>query len=194
MPFDKTPIVRCLDDGVTFQLVEDLCFTDAVTGGKSWIVPGGFRTDFASIPAIVSWAVSKLGAYTLAAIVHDLLCEGLNDYHREMRRYIAAVHGLPGSMWPPKPERPLVDAVDSDAVLYRIAREYGTDVVTASLVWVGIRWGALFNPARRKGWLRTAPAVLALSTLYAPVLLPASLLALLGRGILRVARFVTRSF
>ncbi|MGY1804549.1 DUF1353 domain-containing protein [Blastococcus sp. SYSU D00922] len=36
-----------------------------------FVVPAGFRTDFASVPRPVTWLVPRFGAYTLAAILHD---------------------------------------------------------------------------------------------------------------------------
>lgn len=169
--FDYPPFLIPQENGTEFELWEEVTYT--ASQGDSWVIPEGFRTDFASIPAVVSWAVPKLGAYTLAAIVHDLLCEGVN------RRY---------KRW--DLDAPTANAVDTDAIFHRIARDHGTDPVTAKLLWVGVRWGALFNPARREGWLSTALPVLGWSLVFAPVLVPATVLALVGRGILRAARWV----
>ncbi|WP_285489651.1 hypothetical protein [Amycolatopsis taiwanensis] len=46
--------------------------------------------------------------------------------------------------------------------------------------------GCLFNPVRRRGWLRDAPAVLAISALALPVVLPAAVFAVAGRPVYRV--------
>jgi hypothetical protein len=183
--FDADPLVYIEPDGATFTMADEAIYTGKL--GDSWLIPQGFRTDFATIPAFVSWAVAKLGAYTLAAIVHDLLCEGLNKQHHLRRWLDGKVAGIPAAV-----DRPTANAVDTDAIFYRICRDHGVDLVTANLLWVGVRWGALANPARREGWLSTAPAVLGLSLLYAPVLVPASVLVLAGRGVLRVARLVCR--
>lgn len=190
--FATRPQVFVDADGKSFEMVRDNTYYAKL--GDSWLIPAGFKTDFATIPAFVSWAVAKLGAYTLAAIVHDLLCEGLNSWYRARRHGgIPTRGGHPcllhqGRVVP----APTANAVDTDAIFYRIARDHGVDPVTANLLWVGVRWGALANPARREGWLKTAPAVLGLSLLYAPVLLPASIFVLAGRGVLRVARFFFR--
>jgi hypothetical protein len=194
--FDYPPFLIPQADGTTFTLWEEVVYT--ARQGDSWEIPEGFSTDFATIPAAVSWAVPKLGAYTLAAIVHDLLCEGLNAWHRATGHFTkeavdyysktrGGVHTEHGFI-----NRPTANAVDTDAIFHRIARDLGTDPVTAKLLWVGVRWGALANPARRAGWLKTAPAVLGWSLLFAPVLVPATVLAVIGRGVLKLARRLTR--
>ena len=45
-----------------------------------FVVPVGFRTDFATVPLPVAWLVPRFGAYTLAAILRDWLCtEGIRS-------------------------------------------------------------------------------------------------------------------
>ena len=189
--FDYPPFLIPQENGTEFELWEEVTYT--ASQGDSWVIPEGFRTDFASIPAVVSWAVPKLGAYTLAAIVHDLLCTGLNGWYRATKHvhgnvaasdWVVAIDGIP---------RPTASAVDTDAIFHRIARDHGTDPVTAKLLWVGVRWGALFNPARRAGWLKTAPAVLGWSLLFAPVLVPATVIAGVGRVVLGAVRRLFRA-
>ncbi|WP_394620977.1 DUF1353 domain-containing protein [Lentzea sp. JNUCC 0626] len=166
MPFLTNPVVACKPDGVSFQLVEHARYRGKV---DDWTIPAGFGTDFATIPAVVSWAIPKLGAYTQAAIAHDYFC---------------AAGILFGE----------ISARDTDAVFRRIMRELGVDAVTRWLVWTGVRWGALFNPIRRPEWWKDAPAVLFLSLLAAPVIVPASLLAVGGRLVLRAASAISRLF
>ncbi|WP_245379712.1 DUF1353 domain-containing protein [Kibdelosporangium banguiense] len=160
------PALSCQADGVSFRLL-----APNVYFGRSdrWIIPEGFVTDFATIPAVVSWAIPKLGAYTEAAIVHDYFCSvGIGTGE--------------------------ISARDADAVFRRIMRERGVDLVTRWLMWVGVRWGAAFNSIRRPEWWKDIPAVLALTVLAAPVVVPVSLLAVGGRLVLRAASFVARIF
>ncbi len=78
------PVNVTLDvGGASVSMAEERTYT--AKQGDSWVIPKGFRTDFATIPTVLSWAIAKLGLWTLAAIVHDLLCEGLNDWHRAKR-------------------------------------------------------------------------------------------------------------
>ena len=42
------------------------------SGLRVW-VPAGYATDFASIPALVQWAVPKFGAHDAPAVLHDWL-------------------------------------------------------------------------------------------------------------------------
>lgn len=185
------PVLVCINEGgVSVSLAAERTYTGS--HGDSWVIPEGFRTDFATIPSILSWAVMKMGLWTLAAIVHDLLCEGLNKWHRAVKRYgCEPIFGIltdEGFV-----ERPTANAVDTDAIFYKIAREYGTDIVTANLLWVGVRWGALANPARRKGFLRrdTFWWFVLLSLAFCWVV-PIALLCLVGRGVIRLARLVFR--
>jgi hypothetical protein len=43
-------------------------------------------------------------------------------------------------------------------------------------MWAGVRWGALTDPRRRPGWAASAPGVLAVSLLAAPLVLPPAIL------------------
>jgi hypothetical protein len=166
VPFPNDPVVACHADGVSFELLRDAFYWGQV---DSWRIPRGFVTDFATIPAAVSWAIPKLGAYTQAAIVHDYFCSV----------------GIQAGE---------ISARDTDAVFRRVMHELGVDVVTRWLVWIGVRWGAAFNPIRRPEWWKDAPAVLGLTVLAAPVIVPASLLAVGGRLVLRAASSVARLF
>ena len=47
------------------------------------IVPGGFKTDFASIPRIFTPIHPKDGKHRLAAVVHDYLCR-LDGFNRKL--------------------------------------------------------------------------------------------------------------
>jgi hypothetical protein len=97
-------------------------------------IPAGFRTDLASVPRLF-WAVlPPQGAYERAAVAHDFLCVELARCYRS------------GGT-------PQVNAVDTDGLFRRIMREADeVPNVVAWIMWTGVRWGALFNPARRAGW------------------------------------------
>ena len=72
-PFGEV-VVRAVEDDPEFkrwELVEALtyCSTNSAT------VRPRFRTDFASVPRVVTWLIPRYGRYTKAAIVHDYLCD-----------------------------------------------------------------------------------------------------------------------
>ncbi|WP_324278231.1 hypothetical protein [Blastococcus brunescens] len=48
-------------------------------------------------------------------------------------------------------------------------REAGVPVLRRWLMWAGVRWGALTSERRRSGWLMSAPGVLAITLLAAPL-------------------------
>ena len=87
-----------------------------------FVVPAGFRTDFASVPRVVTWLVPRFGAYTLAAILHDwLVTEGLRTG--------------------------VVTSRQADGIFRRVMRESGVPVLRRWLMWAGVRWGALAERA-----------------------------------------------
>ena len=146
MPFDSAVLTvrRATDD--TWSVVEPLTYR----GSRDvFVVPAGFRTDFASVPRVVVWLFPRFGRYTLAAVLHDWL----------------VTVGIPTGA---------VSSRDADGLFRRVMAELGVPPLRRWLMWCGVRWGALLNPARRAGWWRDAPRVLALSVAAAPLVLPAS--------------------
>lgn len=114
-----------------------------------FIVPAGYRTDFATIPRIAVWLIPRFGSYTKAAILHDWLITEYLD--RGSSR---------------------VTSNDVDNLFRRALRELRVPPWRRTLMWTGVRWGALFNRRRRDGWWKTAPAVLLWSVLFLCTILP----------------------
>ena len=186
--------VRYARDGVHAKLLADLRYE-----GKydEFLVPAGYVTDFATVPWFVQWLLPKQGKWTRPAILHDRNCDENNAFYaaalslagHEMsdRQAHAFARGMVAD---PKNTdlydrnlhvyvpRPAAGPVDTDGVFRRTVREEGTDPISTELLWMGVRLGALANAARRPGWLRTAPRVLA--DLAAVVAVLAGLVALLA--------------
>lgn len=172
-----------------FRLDEDLVYA-----GKcgDFTVPAGFVTDFASVPATVNWLIPSYGQYTLAAIVHDDLCVKLADYHRTVTAMLAtfedeeAYDRLDQMGWIDRegegwtPAEGLTNSRDTDAIFRRIMRELEVPFLRRWLMWTGVRWGAMMNPARRKGILRDLPKMLLISVLASPLVVPATLFVGVG--------------
>lgn len=55
-------------------LVEDLTYECGLLG-ETLLVPAGYTTDFASVPWFCRRMFPQDGPWTLAAIVHDMLCD-----------------------------------------------------------------------------------------------------------------------
>jgi len=175
----KSNILRVRSCGdKTWELEEEVVYQ-----GKDelFTIPVGFKTDFASVPGAVQWLIPSYGQYTLAAIVHDQFCDNLNAYHN---------NPCYGEHF----QAPTPNARDTDAIFRRIMRELGVPPLRRWLIWTGVRWGALANPARRKGWHKDAPRVLGFSILSAPVVVPATLLAGIGLFIDKIAGKVVGFF
>jgi hypothetical protein len=144
VPFEPGSLTVSRVDADTWALVDDLVYKGR---RDRFVVPAGFRTDFATVPRVVSWLVPRFGTYTLAAILHDWLCtEGIRS----------------GA----------VTSREADGIFRRVMRESGVPVLRRWLMWTGVRWGALADEPRRTGWPASAPGVLAISLLAAPVVVP----------------------
>jgi hypothetical protein len=147
VPFDSPSLtVRRVSDQL-WEVVEPLVYHGR---RDTFVVPAGFRTDFASVPRVVVWLIPRFGRYTLAAVLHDwLTTEGLSTG--------------------------VVSSRDADGLFRRVMAELQVPPVRRWLMWAGVRWGALATPLRRPGWIWDAPQLLALSVLAAPIVAPPAL-------------------
>jgi hypothetical protein len=144
VPFEPGSLTVRRVDAERWELVDELVYLGS---WERFVVPAGFRTDFASVPRVVTWLVPRFGAYTLAAILHDwLVTDGLRT----------------GA----------VTSRQADGIFRRVMRESGVPVLRRWLMWAGVRWGALTDDRRRSGWLFSAPGVLAVTVLAAPLVVP----------------------
>lgn len=130
----------------------------------TFTIPTGYVTDFASVPRMLQWFAPSTGKYTLAAVLHDYLCDSLNA-----RGYLHAPNRPAGEL--PK----YVTSRDVDGLFRRVMREQKVPAVLRWFMWAGVRWGAIFNRNRRPGSLRTLPLVLLLTVLALPIVVPAVL-------------------
>lgn len=162
MPFESEILtVRSLD-AATWALVEELTYRGR---WQRFVVPAGFVTDFATVPRVVTWLVPRFGTYTRAAILHDwLITEGIRS----------------GA----------VSSRQADGIFRRVMRESGVPVLRRWLMWTGVRWTALASERRRPGWAVSAPAVLAISALAAPFVLPPAVVIAPGLVVLRAAEWL----
>jgi hypothetical protein len=117
---------------------------------ERFVVPVGEKTDFASVPRPFVWFIPTYGAYTKAAILHDHLC-----------RLARA-----GSF----------DRRDADGVFRQAMRSLGVPFIRRWVMWAAVRWGALAEASGRKGWLRDAAKVVAISLPVLIIVGPAALL------------------
>lgn len=153
MPFAHGPVLSYVGLGkyVTVGSTEYLGRSDRIT------IPADFPTDLASVPRLFWALLPPDGVYEKAAVLHDYLCVRLAQQLE---------------LGDPAP----TTAREADGLFRRVAREGGAGVITRWLLWTGVRWGALANPARRAGWWRDSPAVAGLSA----ATLTVALAALLG--------------
>lgn len=121
-------------------------------------VPRGFITDFATVPRFATWLVPVYGLYTKVAILHDWFIK------------YAIGAGL-------------LSSKDADGIFRRVLQEEGVPPLMAWIMWTGVRWGALTNKRRSKGWFHGKECWLVfLITLFAaPFVIPA--FAAIGLGL-----------
>lgn len=143
-----TPLrVEDVDDK-NWCLLDSLVFNG--TQGDTFICKAGMMTDFASTPTFVWILLPRIGKWTKAAVLHDKMCDELNAIYQINRQHRNTVL-----------MKPTFSSVDTDALFRKNAREAGTDVIRSELLWLGVRLGALRNPARRADWGTTALRVIA---------------------------------
>jgi hypothetical protein len=137
MPFATGPVLMYVGGG-QYRTVGPTVY---VGSSDVFQIEPDFPTDLASVPRLFWALLPPSGVYERAAVVHDWFC----------------VHLAKGDC--------IVSARDADGLFRRIAREGGAGLLTRWALWAGVRWGALFNPARRAGWWRDAVPVLAITML-----------------------------
>jgi hypothetical protein len=137
MPFATGPVLMYVGAG-QYRTVGPTVYV-----GKDDLfqIEADFPTDLASVPRLFWALLPPSGGYEKAAVLHDWFC-----VHLAKRDCI-------------------VSARDADGIFRRVMRESGVGLLTRWAMWAGVRWGALFNPARRTGWWRDAPAVLGITAL-----------------------------
>lgn len=140
-------------DSKTWKLLSDLEWVGKYD--DVFVVEAGSLTDFATVPWWTQSLIPRTGAWTKAAVVHDKMCDQINEHYRIIQEWGKDPSSVPFP-WTP----PVFDSVDADGVFRKNARELGTDRIRSELLWVGVRCGALVNPARRVGWMRTFPRFL----------------------------------
>lgn len=110
MPFTSALVVtEAIGDSAQWDLVEPLRYEG---NRDTFVVPVGFRTDFASVPRVLWTMFPPYGRYTKAAVVHDYL-------------YVSK----------------LVSRADADGLFRRIMHELGVGRTRRWLMWSGVRLG-----------------------------------------------------
>lgn len=135
------------------------------TPDASISVPAGLRTDFASVPRVFAWLLPRYGRYTLSAILHDHLWQDL------------APAGV-------------VTMRDADRIFRDALAAQGVSILRRWLMWTAVRYAALLRSGGRRDWIRDAPAVLLVTVVAAPLVLPPALVVTVGLAVFFLAEFV----
>lgn len=160
----KTEVKVQLTGGL-WVLLEPLVWEGS--DGDVLIVPAGEETDFASVPQFAQFLLPSADVRVVrAAIVHDFLCRELGDYYHARR---AIWDADPDATWEDTEDmvkKPAFSPVDADAIFKKIMADEGAGWWMQNTGWLGVRFGAAANPARRPGWLSTLLGVAGLSTVF----------------------------
>lgn len=108
------PVVEELD-AQFWRVVEPLVYHGAT---EEFVIPAGFRTDFASVPRALIWLVPRYGNYTRAAILHDYLRSS-----------------------------DVVSNADADGIFRRCLREFGVSIPRRYMMWAAVRLGSRLRGA-----------------------------------------------
>ncbi len=161
------PPIRPLD-GDAYELTAPLLDERGRT-----VVEAGYVTDLASVPRPFRVLLPTSGRITPAAIRHDKRCDDLNYWHEAW-----TFHGRPdgANALPYRGELvllPELDSIAADREFLDGLRQLDPDHPLRNLgYFVGVRLGALGNPARRAGWGRDAARTLLALVVVAPLLAP----------------------
>lgn len=164
--FKTNPPIRQVND-TEWELTEDLVYEGAE---DFFTVPKGFKTDGASIPAALGWLIQNFGRHAKAAFLHDMFCKALND------------------------DAPIVNSRDADGIFRRTLRELNVGFLRRWTMWCGVRWGALFNKKRRKGFGKDALRVVLVSAMVAPIIVPGIILVSILRFVDNVVTLIVSQF
>ncbi|MGK8490682.1 DUF1353 domain-containing protein [Nocardia asiatica] len=100
------PVVEELDARF-WRVTEPLVYRGAT---EEFVVPAGFRTDFASVPRALVWLIPRYGVYTRAAILHDYLLSSK-----------------------------AVSVADADGIFRRSLHELGVSLPRRWMMWAAVR-------------------------------------------------------
>jgi len=115
MPFIKPHVVVKEIDSKYWQLIEPIRYK---AKHQEFIVPKGFKTDFATVPPIFTWLIPTYGLYTKAAILHDYLCK-----------------------------KKIISRADADGIFRRTMRELGVSFIRRWMMWAAVRADSLLKGA-----------------------------------------------
>lgn len=132
MPFVGEEVAVRQSSDRHWVLLEDLRYEGR---SEPFTVQAGFKTDFASVPGMLTWLVPTYGRYTKCAILHDHLC--VLAHAGKFSRY------------------------DADGIFRRSMREQKVGLLRRWLMWLAVRWGSGPKGMFERGFLSGAAVVVA---------------------------------
>lgn len=163
--FETDLVVQLGADGL-WVLYDDLIWRGS--DGDVLEVYAGEETDFASTPRLLQALLPSGDPRVVrAATVHDFLCRARNEWYAARRRHLQLMmewlYSTEDRPMPVAPGEPKFSSVDADRIFKKIMADEGAGWWMQTVGYVGVRLGALKNPARREGWLTAARPALAVA-------------------------------
>lgn len=155
MPLLCDTIPTLIHNDGSYEVTDDIPHLHTKSGRRG-LLKRGFRTDLASVPRFLSWLTPIAGIHNKAAIWHDKNCVEQAEAYREGRA-------------------PDITSVETDGMFLDDLLELGVPLYRARAYWVGVRFGAAKNKARRADWWSTFWELALWTFLLLPVV-PAGLL------------------
>ena len=124
MTFVAGEVVVRQVDAKSWELQEPVTYEGRY---ETFVVPAGFKTDFASIPRMFVWLIPRYGNYTRAAILHDYLCSS-------------------GT----------VSRADADGLFRRAMQELGVSAPRRWMMWAAVRATSMMRGADKGQWFAFA--------------------------------------
>lgn len=137
-------------------LTEPLTYVDP--DGREHTATEGMDTDFASVPFFVQWLVPRTGRHNKAAVIHDHLWD-------------EAAEGR-------------FDRSDADRVFRLALAELGVSFIRRWMMWTAVRQGGLVQSPRGRWPFGDILAVVFITVLFVPIVVPASVVVVLARSVL----------
>ena len=115
------------DGGFPFSLAAVLTYVTNIRHLGTFVVPVGFKTDYASIPRLLWNVLSPVGRYDAAAVLHDYLYR------------TGKLHGQP------------ISRADADAIFNEAMTVLKVDMLQRWVIYAGVRVGGwvVWNNYRR---------------------------------------------
>lgn len=167
----RYPVALSMVSDTEFELMATMRFSD---GATEYVVPMGYRTNFASTPRSMQALIPAYGQWASATVLHDKLCEDARAgvlTRREADRIF----------------RVAMQTLEQTGDRHPVRRW---------IMWTAVRWGGFPKTGaewKREQWYKDAPIVLGVSLFLLPFIAVVAVVNGICIGAIRIIDYlVTR--